>query len=242
MGNIIRYTFGLGVYGERALAIASAMVSRPGLRFTLTSDGEVSAICYGLGPDSATSMRQRLGMKLLRVSQAVLKRQAMEGKGEEVALGDGAMATPDELMCAAKAMMGRGRKGLVKAYGEGTVSRVMGSPADPVTSAAVEAILRQVEDVKARQRAETRRLCEDADQRMHRLESDHGQLIEEIERQMDQLARKAAELRESRDNGVRAIQDQLHDSIAEAEKAYDKEIACLEAKAHALRTGAGQAI
>ena len=63
-----------------------------------------------------------------------------------------------------------------------------------------------------------------------------------IERQMDQLARKAAELRESRDSGVKAIQDQLHDSIAEAEKAYGKEIAGLEAKAHALRTGAGQAI
>lgn len=242
MGNIIRYTFGLGVYGERALAIASAMVGGPGLRFTLTSDGEVAAIYYGFNADGAAQMRQRLGAKLLRVSQAVLRRQAMEGKGEEVALGGGAMATPDELLCAAKAVMGRGRNGLVKSYGEATVSRVMGSPADPVTSAAVEAILRQVEDVKGRQQAETRRLCEDADQRIRRLESDHGQLIEEIERQMDQLARKAAELRESRDSGVKAIQDQLHDSIAEAKEAYGKEIACLEAKAHALRTGAGQAI
>ena len=80
---------------------------------------------------------------------------------------DGACATLAECVCLAEAVIGaKRREALVKAYGEGTVRKVVGSPADPVTTAAIEALEREAIAVLEEAGRRIHESAEDADRDM----------------------------------------------------------------------------
>lgn len=215
MGGIVGHTFGIGVYGERALAIAQALSERADLRHAprlafmrtasleLEPDGE-AAFSFGgavgcLGFQGAAKARAAIGSRMAGAARALLaesqrlpyagvpslsvaRLRASEWAGAEVArLGPGGMATLSECLCLAEAVQGRkSREALVRAYGEGTVRGAVGSPADPVTTAAVEAIMRQMAELRGRLQEESVRL--------------RGEAAAEARLLADQCARRAADI------------------------------------------------
>ena len=192
---------GLGVYGEFAysavagLLAAETALSRVGValsrlsRLAMAPDGEVALARPASGDDGPKDTRKAVGKALLDAahmaaygqfgwgrSDAAPRRSAARmrscpdaGRGLRLAVGGATLA---ECVCLAEAVAGlKRREGLVKAYGEGTVRKVVGSPADPVTTAAIEALEREAIAV-----------LEEAGRRIRKSAEDSGRDIREISR------------------------------------------------------------
>ena len=85
-----------------------------------------------------------------------LRSSGLAGKALGLCACEG--ATLAECLCLAEAVIGdKGREALVRAYGEEAVRKAVGSPADPVTAAAVGAVMR---DIQALMGERDRRLAE----------------------------------------------------------------------------------
>ena len=177
---------------ETAFFGAAAVLSRL-KRLAMRPDGEV-ALLVG---ENAT--REGMGRTLLRATYTAAYGQFGWGKAKALALAwgkakaapkrsaaqmrscpdagrplrlDGSAATLAECVCLAEAVAGlKRREGLVKAYGERTVRKVVGSPADPVTTAAIEALEREAIAV-----------LEEAGRRIRKSAEDSGRDIREISR------------------------------------------------------------
>ena len=169
----------------------------------LGPDGE-AAFSFGgavgrLGFQGAAKARAAIGSRMVGAARALLaesqrlpyagvpslsvaRLRASEWAGAEVArLDPGGMATLSECLCLAEAVQGRkSREALVRAYGEGTVRKAVGSPADPVTTAAVEAIMRQMAELRGRLQEESVRL--------------RGEAATEARLLADRCARRAADI------------------------------------------------
>ena len=187
---------GLGVYGEFAysavagLLAAETALSRVGValsrlsRLAMAPDGEVALARPASGDDGPKDTRKAVGKALLDAahmaaygqfgwgrSDAAPRRSAARmrscpdaGRGLRLAVGGATLA---ECVCLAEAVIGdKGRKALVKAYGEGTVRKVVGSPADPVTTAAIEALERKAQAVREEVGRRIRREMDEADRDM----------------------------------------------------------------------------
>lgn len=168
--------YAMGRFGCMA---ASCGVGLYADRLTLTADGEVAVRLSGPGAGQAgdcRKARRRIGRLLLKAARERLLDVAPEARGAGSAswtparlrssglagkaLGLGACggATLAECLCLAEAVVGdKGRKALVRAYGEEAVRKAVGSPADPVTAAAVGAVMR---DIQALMGERERRLAE----------------------------------------------------------------------------------
>lgn len=167
-GYSLSEALGLGVYGGFAHSVVMGLVSSETAfvgsaaalsrlhRLAMRPDGEVALV----RPARENATREGIGRMLLRAAytaaygqfgwkaEAAPKRSAAQMRscpdaGRPLRL-DGASATLAECACLAEAVIGaKRREALVKAYGEGTVRKAVGSPADPVTTAAIEALERE---------------------------------------------------------------------------------------------------
>lgn len=94
-------------------------------------------------------------------SVSVAKLRSSEWASKEISFGEGCAATVLECLCLIEAIKGeKSRPALVKMYGKGTVDKVVGTPADPVTTAAAEAIRRSIVELRERHAAERKALHE----------------------------------------------------------------------------------
>ena len=94
-------------------------------------------------------------------SASVAKLRSSEWAGREIPFGEGCAATVLECLCLIEAIKGeKSRPALVKMYGKGTAAKVVGTPADPVTTAAAEAIRRSIVELKEKHAAERKALHE----------------------------------------------------------------------------------
>ena len=191
-GYSLSEALGLGVYGgfahsvvmglvssETAFVGAAAALSRLH-RLAMWPDGEVALV----RPAREDATREGIGRMLLRAAytaaygqfgwkaEAAPKRSAAQMRscpdaGRPLRL-DGASATLAECACLAEAVIGaKRREALVKAYGEGTVRKAVGSPADPVTTAAIEALEREAMAVREEASRRISKSAEDADRDIH---------------------------------------------------------------------------
>ena len=191
-GYSLSEALGLGVYGgfaygvvmglvssETAFSGAAAALSRLH-RLAMKPDGEVALV----RPAREDATREGIGRMLLRATytaaygqfgwkaEAAPKRSAAQMRscpdaGRPLRL-DGATATLAECVCLAEAVIGaKRREALVKAYGEGTVRKAVGSPADPVTTAAIEALEREAMAVREEASRRISKSAEDADRDIH---------------------------------------------------------------------------
>ena len=170
---------------ETALSRVGVALSRLS-RLAMAPDGEVALARPAIGDDAPKDTREAVGKALLdaahmaayaqfgwgrsgdapRRSAARMRSCPDAHRGLRLAV-DGADATLAECACLAEAVAGlKGREALVKAYGEGTVRRVVGSPADPVTTAAIEALERKAQAVQEEADRRIRREKDEADRDM----------------------------------------------------------------------------
>lgn len=170
---------------ETALSRVGVALSRLA-RLAMAPDGEVALAQPAIGDDAPKDTREAVGKALLdaahmaayaqfgwgrsgdapRRSAARMRSCPDANRGLRLAV-DGATATLAECACLAEAVAGlKGREALVKAYGEGTVRRVVGSPADPVTTAAIEALERKAQAVQEEADRRIRREKDEADRDM----------------------------------------------------------------------------
>lgn len=223
-GYSLSEALGLGVYGGFAHSVVTGLVSSETAfvgaatalsrlhRLAMRPDGEVAL----MRPARENATREGIGRMLLRAAytaaygqfgwkaEAAPKRSAAQMRscpdaGRLLHL-DGASATLAECACLAEAVIGaKRREALVKAYGEGTVRKAVGSPADPVTAAAVGAVMR---DIQALMGERERRLAEI--DRLETLEmrevrekwhAERKRAIEECNAADAELNRRIAELR-----------------------------------------------
>ena len=182
-------------------------------RLTLTADGEVAVRLSGLGTWQAGACqkaRRRVGRLLLKAARERLLDVAPEARGAGSAtwapsrlkssgLASKALglcpregATLAECLCLAEAVTGdKGREALVRAYGEEAVRKAVGSPADPVTAAAVGAVMRDIQSLMG----ETdRRLAEIDRQETLEMRAVREKWHAERKRATDECDAKAAEL------------------------------------------------
>ena len=191
-GYSLSEALGLGVYGgfahsvvmglvssETAFVGAAAALSRLH-RLAMWPDGEVALV----RPAREDATREGIGRMLLRAAytaaygqfgwkaEAAPKRSAAQMRscsdaGRPLRL-DGASATLAECACLAEAVIGaKRREALVKAYGEDVVRKAVGSPADPVTTAAIEALEREAMAVREEASRRISKSAEDADRDIH---------------------------------------------------------------------------
>ena len=185
-------------------------------RLTLTADGEVAVRLSGLGAgraDACRKARRRVGRLLLKAARERLLDVAPEARGAGLAswapsrlrssglagkvLGLGGCsgckgATLAECLCLAEAVVGdKRREALVRAYGEEAVRKAVGSPADPVTAAAVGAVMR---DIQALIGERDRRLAEIDRQETLEMRAVREKWHAERKRATDECDAKAAEL------------------------------------------------
>ena len=191
-GYSLSEALGLGVYGgfahsvvmglvssETAFSGAAAALSRLH-RLAMKPDGEVALV----RPAREDATREGIGRMLLRAAytaaygqfgwkaEAAPKRSAAQMRscsdaGRPLRL-DGASATLAECACLAEAVIGaKRREALVKAYGEDVVRKAVGSPADPVTTAAIEALEREAMAVREEASRRISKSAEDADRDIH---------------------------------------------------------------------------
>ena len=191
-GYSLSEALGLGVYGgfahsvvmglvssETAFVGAAAALSRLH-RLAMKPDGEVALV----RPAREDATREGIGRMLLRAAytaaygqfgwkaEAAPKRSAAQMRscpdaGRPLRL-DGATATLAECVCLAEAVIGaKRREALVKAYGEDVVRKAVGSPADPVTTAAIEALEREAMAVREEASRRISKSAEDADRDIH---------------------------------------------------------------------------
>ena len=191
-GYSLSEALGLGVYGgfahsvvmglvssETAFVGAAAALSRLH-RLAMWPDGEVALV----RPAREDATREGIGRMLLRAAytaaygqfgwkaEAAPKRSAAQMRscpdaGRPLRL-DGATATLAECVCLAEAVIGaKRREALVKAYGEDVVRKAVGSPADPVTTAAIEALEREAMAVREEASRRISKSAEDADRDIH---------------------------------------------------------------------------
>ena len=192
-GYSLSEALGLGVYGGFAHRIVMGLVSSEAgfagsaaalsrlHRLAMRPDGEVALV----RPAREDATREGIGRMLLRATytaaygqfgwgkaKAAPKRSAAQMRscpdaGRLMRL-DGAAATLAECACLAEAVIGlKRREGLVKAYGEDTVRKAVGSPADPVTTAAIEALEREAMAVRDEASRRISKSAEDADRDIH---------------------------------------------------------------------------
>lgn len=205
--------YAMGRFGCMA---ASCGVGLYADKLTLTADGEVAVRLSGPGAGQADACRQarrRIGRLLLKAARERLLSVAPEARGAGSArlkssgLADKALglcacegATSAECLCLAEAVIGdKGREALVRAYGEEAVRKAVGTPADPVTAAAVGAVMR---DIQALMGERERRLAEI--DRLETLEmrevrekwhAERKRAIGECDAKAAELSRRIAELR-----------------------------------------------
>ena len=190
-GYSLSEALGLGVYGGFAHSVVMGLVSSETAfigaaalsrlhRLAMRPDGEVALV----RPARENATREGIGRMLLRAAytaaygqfgwkaEAAPKRSAAQMRscpdaGRLMRL-DGASATLAECVCLAEAVIGlKRREGLVKAYGEETVRKAVGSPADPVTTVAIEALEREAMAVRDEARRRIHESAEDADRDIH---------------------------------------------------------------------------
>ena len=102
-------------------------------------------------------------------SASVAKLRSSEWAGKEIPFGEGCAATVLECLCLIEAIKGeKSRPALVKTYGKDTAAKVVGTPADPVTTAAAEAIRRSIVELKERHAAERKALHEKLTEEIHK--------------------------------------------------------------------------
>ena len=173
---------------ETALSRVGVALSRLA-RLAMAPDGEVALAQPAIGDDAPKDTREAVGKALLDAaymaaygqfgwgrSGAAPKRSAARmgscpdaRRGLRLAV-DGATATLAECVCLAEAVAGlKGREALMKAYGEEAVRKVVGSPADPVTAAAIDALERKAQAVREEADRRIRRAKEEADRDMRRI-------------------------------------------------------------------------
>ena len=173
---------------ETALSRVGVALSRLS-RLAMAPDGEVALARPASGDGGPKDTREAVGKALLDAaymaaygqfgwgrSEAAPKRSAARmrscpdaRRGLRLAV-DGATATLAECACLAEAVAGlKGREALIKAYGEEAVRRVVGSPADPVTTAAIEALERKAQAVQEEADRRIRRAKDEADRDMRRI-------------------------------------------------------------------------
>ena len=172
---------------ETALSRVGVALSRLA-RLAMAPDGEVALARPASGDGGPKDTREAVGKALLdaaymaaysqfgwgRSGAAAPKRSAAQmgscpdaRRGLRLAV-DGATATLAECACLAEAVAGlKGREALIKAYGEDVVRKVAGSPADPVTTAAIEALEREAMAVRDEARRRIHKSAEDADRDIH---------------------------------------------------------------------------
>ena len=192
-GYSLSEALGLGVYGgfayrtvmglvssETAFIGSAAALSRLH-RLAMRPDGEVALV----RPAREDATREGIGRMLLRATYTAAYGQFGWGKAEAVPKRsaaqmrscpdagrlmrlDGVSATLAECVCLAEAVIGlKRREGLVKAYGEDTVRKAVGSPADPVTTAAIEALEREAMAVREEAGRRIHESAEAADRDIH---------------------------------------------------------------------------
>ena len=174
---------------ETALSRVGVALSRLS-RLAMAPDGEVALARPASGDGGPKDTREAVGKALLdaaymaaygqfgwgRPEAAAPRRSAAQmrscpdaRRGLRLAV-DGATATLAECVCLAEAVAGlKGREALIKAYGEEAVRRVVGSPADPVTAAAIDALERKAQAVREEANRRIRRAKEEADRDMRRI-------------------------------------------------------------------------
>lgn len=190
-GYSLSEALGLGVYGGFAYGVVMGLVSSETAfvgsaaalsrlhRLAMKPDGEVALV----RPARENATREGIGRMLLRAAytaaygqfgwkaEAAPKRSAAQMRscpdaGRLMRL-DGASATLAECVCLAEAVIGlKRREGLVKAYGEDVVRKAVGRPADPVTTAAIEALEREAMAVREEASRRIHKSAEDADRDM----------------------------------------------------------------------------
>ena len=143
-------------------------------------------LARGGAPEEGIARERKALEPLEAASASVAKLRSSEWAGKEIPFGEGCAATVFECLCLIEAIKGeKSRPALVKMYGKGTVDKVVGTPADPVTTAAAEAIRRSIVELKERHAAERKAL--------------HEKLTEEIrkaaERYNAEVAMAEAEIR-----------------------------------------------
>lgn len=191
-GYSLSEALGLGVYGGFAHSVVMGLVSSETAfigaatalsrlhRLAMRPDGEVALV----RPARENATRKGLGMMLLRAAytaaygqfgwkaEAAPKRSAAQMRscpdaGRPLRL-DGASATLAECVCLAEAVIGaKRREALVKAYGEDVVRKAVGRPADPVTTAAIEALEREAMAVREEASRRIHESAEAADRDIH---------------------------------------------------------------------------
>ncbi len=170
---------------ETALSRVGVALSRLS-RLAMAPDGEVALARPASGDGGLKDTREAVGKALLDAAHMAAygqfgwgrsgdapKRSAARmrscpdaHRGLRLAV-DGATATLAECACLAEAVAGlKGREALVKAYGEEAVRKVAGSPADPVTTAAIEALERKAQAVREEASRRIRREKGEADRDM----------------------------------------------------------------------------
>ena len=174
---------------ETALSRVGVALSRLA-RLAMAPDGEVALARPASGDGGPKDTREAVGKALLDAAYMAAYSQFGWGRPEAVApkrsaarMGscpdarrglrlavDGAAATLAECVCLAEAVAGlKGREALARAYGEEAVRRVVGSPADPVTAAAIDALERKAQAVREEAGRRIRRAKGEADRDMRRI-------------------------------------------------------------------------
>ena len=261
-GYSISEALGLGVYGgfahrivmglvssETAFSGAAAALSRLH-RLAMKPDGEVALI----RPGRENATREGIGRMLLRATYSAAYGQFGWGKAEAAPKSsaaqmrscpdagrlmrlDGATATLAECACLAEAVIGlKRREGLVKAYGEDVVRKAVGSPADPVTTAAIEALEREAMAVRDEARRRISKSAEDADRDIHGIvssflpaESAQGErgsrpdpkMLEALEARARRGRAEREGIAEGRDARIREIVRTINGLRAAAEEAQE---------------------
>ena len=131
--------------------------------YTKKSRSHFAAKLFAITLDALRGLAtERKALESLEAASAsVAKLRSSEWAGREIPFGEGCAATVLECLCLIEAIKGeKSRPALVKMYGKATAAKVVGTPADPVTTAAAEAIRRSIVELKEKHAAERKALHE----------------------------------------------------------------------------------